>query len=464
MAPHKIFAGAISALASILTSADAEHRQTAADIGLADCSRYEEFSTEAVLDADDPWARRCRLFVDAGTTDRNIAASDPGRLGAARIYSDYEFGRDVEAIERAQAWLAENPGRNDDSTNSALFTLLRAAKMCGDWTLARQAAETLVEFARAAGVASQSLLFREAELVSLGQPRMRVTGNGAVVDLQLSARNHVWAPVEIAGKQIDAYIDTGAEVSVISEGLARELGLVAVEGARVPFMQIFGEPYYASLAIAPGIRIGDLRIENARLIVSSRRKSGAHLPDFTIGLDILQEIGRFGFVDQGKSIALGDAAPDVNCLGETGQLFRHNDGIGLSVTMDGELAPAHYDTGFPESSVYEAPLSFYAPGRRIRKFSQGPGKIGRSPLVIGAFREFEFEMAGAPVKDRDVLIFRSRDPDRRLDFPLTVGGSTTRRLDAIVLDFKSMRYAAVKEPSPRIEACFTEASARLRQH
>lgn len=459
MAPNRMIAVAIAALAPALPQAGADEFLSAANIGPVDCRRYEEFSIEEVLDADDPWARRCRLFVDAGTTDRSIAASDSDRLEAARIYSDYEFGRDVEAIVRARAWLAERPGRNDDSTNGALFTLMRAAKMSGDWALARQAAETLVEFARAEGVASQSLLFREAELASLALPPMRAIGRGTLVDLKLTAKNRALAPVEIAGKSLDALVDTGSELSVISDSLARQLGLEMIEGVQVPFIELFREHYYASLAIAPEIRIGDLRIENARIIVTNPLKTGVN-SDFTIGLDLLQAIGRFGFLDHGKSVALGDAAPDVDCLGGKGILFRHNDGIGLSVTLDGNLAPANYDTGFPEASAYEAPLSFYAPSRRIRKFSQGPGKIGRSPLVIGAFREFDFEMAGAPVKDRNVLIFRSQEPDRKLDFPLTVGGSTTRRLEAIVLDFKTMRYAAVKESSPQTEACFAAASER----
>lgn len=435
------------------------HTSTAATLDL-DCRRYEQFSTDDVLAGVDPWARRCRLFVDGGTVDRNVPETDPEALEIARMYSDYEFGHDNEAIERAQSWLAQNPGRIDSSKYNVLRTLARAAKISGDRDLAVESTKKLLQMADSAPLPFQSFQFRNAELIDLKLPAMQTFGDGTTVSARMSSQNTLNVPIQIAGKTVEAVADTGAEMSTISDSLAHQLGLEIIEGARIPFMQIFGQPYYASLAIAPEIRIGDLRIENARFIVTNPLKHDARMADFVLGLNLLHEIGRFGFIDQGKRVAFGNAAPDVDCLGGKGILFRHKDGIGLSVTLDGKLAPAHYDTGFSLSSTYEAPLSFYAPSRRIRKFSQGPGKIERSPLVIGAFREFDFEMAGAPVKDRNVRIFRSQDPDRKLDFPLTVGGSTTRRLEALVLDFRTMRYAAVKESSPQTEACFAAASAR----
>lgn len=435
--------------------------QAAVDIN---CNRYDQFSWQQVQEGDDPWARRCRLFVDGGMPAAPLPQVDDDEQEIARIYSDFQFGNYLGAFNRAEKWLVRHSTSGNRFIYGATNLLMRAAYFLSRDEAAVKAAEKQLQMARASPSAKQAeIRAREFELALLLRPKLRTEPSRTMVESRTTTRGNTLIQISIEGKLVNALIDTGAEFSVINSDLAAALGFEIVDDIQVPFQQIFEEPYYSSFAAAPTLRIGEMQVENAYFLVTDPIRDDSPGSHVILGLQLVEQFGRMGLLDRGERVAFGDAAPEPECLGDAGQIFRHNDGIGLSVTMDGELAPAHYDTGFLESSVYEAPLSFYAPGRRIRKFSQGPGKIGRSPLVIGAFREFDFEMAGAPVRDRKVLAFRSRDPDRRLDFPLTVGGSTTRRLDAIVLDFKTMRYAAVKDPSPRTDACFAEASARLRQ-
>jgi len=439
------------------------HTGTAVALDL-DCRRYEQLSWEQIQQGDDPWARRCRLFVNGETQELLQPQDDGHEQEIARIYSDIQFGNNLNAFNRAERWLSQHPDGDNLLTYNVTNLLMRAAYQLSRDDVAAKAAEQQIRLARALPSSKQQAIrFREFERAMIMLPRLKTEPHGALIEAKTTAHGRTLIQISIGGKMIDALVDTGAEFSVIPSDLASRLGFKVIDGIQVPFQQIFANPYYVSLATAPTMHIGEMQVDNTYFLVTDPIRDDGSYPHIVLGLQFIEQFGRIAFLDHGRKLALGSATPEVDCLGGEGQLFRHSDGIGMSVTLSGVLAPAHYDTGFPRSTVKEAPLSFYAPDRRIRKFPQGPGKIDRSPLVIGAFREFEFEMDGDPVKERNVLAFRSNDPSRKLDFPLTVGGSTTRRLDVIVLDFKTMRYAAVKDRDAQTDACLSAALAGSQQ-
>ena len=404
------------------------------------------------------------MFVDGGKEDLLVPGIDVDEQEVARIYSEFEFGNNLEALNRAQKWLDENSGADNLSAYSVTNLMMRAARLLSKDDIAVNAAEQQLRIVQSSPSSSlQTLRAREFDLAVMKLPKLKAQPGGVLIEAKTTVHGATSIPVSIGGEEIDAVIDTGAEFSAIPSDLAVKFGFKIIEGLKVPYQPIFAKPYNASVAIAPTMHIGDLQVDNAKFILADANKDNLRNSHFVLGLQFIEQFGRLAFLDHGASVALGDAAPDVSCLGGSGQLFRHNDGIGLSVALDGNLAPAHYDTAFGESAVHVAPLSFYAPDRRIRKFPQGPGKIGLSPLVVGQFREFEFEMDGKPVKERRVLVFRSRDASRKLDFPLIVGGITTRRFDVIALDFTTMRYAAVKVRDARTGACLAAPSKRAQK-
>lgn len=427
------------------------------------CERYDGFSFKEVNEGNDPWARLCVLYDDAQGSDPRVANIDRKELLLARIKSKYEFGNDEDVLVMAQEWARLYPAASDDLKAKVNAYLARSALELGDAQVAKAAIEKVLEYAARSDAPPDNyvLHYRRAQSAVAGAARTKVIGAGGLIDAATSSRGDTEISLTISDVTVSALVDTGAEISVISEQLAKHLGFRMIPDTKVLTQYpLFGDFFYSRLAFAPPIYLGGMSVENALFLVIDPDEARLQSNEIILGLSFLKVFQRVAFLNHGSQIAFGGNAPAIECIGGTGRLFRNKDGIGLSVLLGGQIAPAHHDSGLTGVYVYEDPVRFYAPKLRFRRFHTNVPRIDNAPPIIGIFRSLPFEMDAARLTAHRVPVFKAGKRGPPLEIPLVVGGWATKKLDLLVFDFKRMKYAAETDLTPTAKQCVSAARGR----
>jgi hypothetical protein len=216
-------------------------------------------------------------------------------------------------------------------------------------------------------------------------------------------------------------------------------------------------PVSGTLAVIDSVQLGQANIRNVVVMVLPDANfdvgPGIKLPPL-LGLPMLQAFGRIAWIDGGKQLALGSAAPPIPA-GSAQQLYWHNDGIGLLFATARGSFVAHLDTGANRLGLFSDSLPLLADAERAsiarrQSLTGGAGGIlkRRQDHVpnIGA------TIAGVPAVFRDVPVERG------------LGGSGARlgmdyvaQLSTLALDFTTMRVAAVpKAPALPLDLGFLD--------
>jgi hypothetical protein len=246
-------------------------------------------------------------------------------------------------------------------------------------------------------------------------------------------------PVRAGDYKGNAVADTGAEISVMMQSVAREAHVRLLGPSRN--VQGTAGGVTGKIGLLPQVAIGAAVIENipvlvlpdAQLVLTSG-KATLKLP-FILSLYAMADFGRIAFLDHCKVLALGAAAP-ASLPGATPMIW-HPEGIAVPLQGPGGIRAAHFDSGANASYLYPAALPLLSEKERAR-ISDNTRKIGgvggvveekiqRLPLA-------NFALAGRPLifQNIDVAAQPASGEAARL------GQDVLRDYATVVFDFGAM--------------------------
>jgi gag-polyprotein putative aspartyl protease len=266
------------------------------------------------------------------------------------------------------------------------------------------------------------------------EPTPRVQGSARV-----PIKDDMRIPVRAGDYNGDAVADTGAEISVMMQSVARKAHVRLLGPSRN--VQGTTAGVTGEIGLLPRVAIGGAAIENipvlvlpdAQLVLTSGKVT-LRLP-FILSLYAMADFGRIAFLDHCKVLALGAAAP-ASFPGATPMIW-HPAGIAVPLQGPGGIHAAHFDSGANVSYLYPAALPLLAEkerariGDNMRKIGGVGGvveeKIQRLPLA-------NFALAGQP------LIFQNIDiaAQPASGEAARLGQDVLRDYATVVFDFGAM--------------------------
>jgi hypothetical protein len=241
-----------------------------------------------------------------------------------------------------------------------------------------------------------------------GVPSIRAIGSARIA-LSRNSWGGTSVPVTANGVTVPWFVDTGAEVTVLSRGVAnrlhpRPLGRTVTVGTTTADAK--GE-----LAVIDLLRIGDAAVENVPVLILPDDNlsvgSGEVIPAI-LGLPVLDAFGRAAWLDHGATLALGEEAPPVKDAAH--RIYWHNDGVGIPLETPLGVMGAHFDSGANVTSL-RPPFLALLPAKELENAQMhevhtggAGGMVVRHEKQLAALR---LNVGGAPIELANVGIEES---------------------------------------------------------
>jgi hypothetical protein len=270
---------------------------------------------------------------------------------------------------------------------------------------------------------------------ALGSARVPLTPN------KLGSRS---ASVTVNGFALPWFVDSGAEVSVVSQSVANRIGVRMLPGG----VQVgtTTAPVQGRMGVVDTLTIGEATVENLPVFVlPDAQLTIADLPTIPaiLGLPALVAFHRVAWLDGGQTLALGEAAPSVPA--DAPRLYWHEEGIGVPIATSRGTRGAHLDSG-ANASYLRGPGRALLTRAQIRSAVAHDQRIGGAGGVVRTRQKvvakLAFKLAGAPVVLSDVSI-----ADQDKEGAARLGDDAIAQLGALTLDFDRMRVAATPRAS-----------------
>lgn len=269
-------------------------------------------------------------------------------------------------------------------------------------------------------------------------PPVRAIGSAKVplTPNKLGSRS---ATIEVNGFASPWFVDSGAEVSVVSQSIADRIKVRMLPGK----VQVgtTTAPVDGHMGMVDLLHIGNATIENLPvLVLPDTQLTIAGLPTIPaiLGLPALVAFHRVAWLGGASELALGTAAP-VPPAGSP-RLYWHEEGIGVPISTARGTRGAHLDSGANASylrALGHALLS-RAEERSARVHDR---RIGGAGGVVQSRQKvlpvLRLRIAGAPVVLKDVSIVEQDHQGAA-----RIGDDVIAQLDQLTLDFDTMRVAA----------------------
>jgi hypothetical protein len=358
-------------------------------------------------------------------------AADGAATGDGRLTADVIFGR-TGAIERLRARLHQADASADLQTDG-WSTLCEHDYHVGDYALGAKECDQ----AAARGTDANT-----AKIVRLlaAEPAPRAEGSARV---PLSPGGHIGV---IAGDyQGFAIADTGAQISVMMQSVAK-LAHVRILGASSS-VDTTTTAVAGQIGILPEARIGAATLRDLPVLVLPDRQlilgGGAIRLPFILGLYAMTGFGRVAWLDHGRALALGDAAPAPTA----GAVPITWHPVGIGVPIDGVAnhglggrRQARLDSGANLSYLYRTALPLLKPedaARLTPSRRQVGGVGGVVEEVIDTLPRATLALAGHPLEFGEIDV--AKDPGE--GEAALLGEDVLTRYAAAVLDFGTMRFS-----------------------
>jgi len=360
--------------------------------------------------ADDPYVRRAA-----------------GLQGDDALWIAVVFG-EAGAADRLRARLISTP------PPSAVFAARAWPLVCEhDYHVGLYRAG-VADCARAAALGADAHV---AEIIDLlrTQPPVQADGSAHVA---LSAGSHI--AVRAGDYAAWAIVDTGAQISVMMQSVAEaaHVGILGVtRSVDTTTTTVAGQ-----IGIIPEVRIGEASLRNLPVLVLpdaqlTLANGSVRLP-FILSLYGLAKFERMAWLDRGRSLALGDAAPQGFDGGVP--MVWHPLGLGVPLDGVGGRRVAHLDSGANISYLLAAGLQLLPPSERVL-LGVGHRRIGG----VGGVVEQDIErlpraslvLAGHPLIFADIDVAM----DAETGEVARIGEDVLDRYAAVVLDFRTMQFS-----------------------
>jgi predicted aspartyl protease len=374
-----------------------------------------------------------------------LPADTAALLRAARAAARYDA---TAAAEPALARLAA--GRDPALRRAALSVLTAGAFANGNYAGAARSGRQLEEALRAAGRTREAdgvgRTWRLAALLA-GRPGQQLAGTPvpASIAAHRDAIGMNWISVDVNGTALDSVIDTGAGFSVLSEAIARRLGIAPVEGG-VDVGNSVDSTVPVRVAIVDRLEVAGNVLRNVPFLIIADEALSFTLPTgryeikAIVGLPVLRALGRVRIEASGRFAVLAPAA-----AGEAGTQNMHGnaDELYVDVALGGRRVPLFLDTGANRTSLtarYAAANQAAVAALPTRNAtSQGAG--GAQVQAVARWTEVPVAVGGRALVLPEISIALPAAASPAPQSNGTLGQDVLRRFDSYTLDFVAMRLS-----------------------
>lgn len=271
-------------------------------------------------------------------------APPPASGSPERLAYDAERGGKAEdaAIE---AWLKAHPDA-PAATRAMLFH-----RLCNDYGVLVGGEKRVTACAEANKLAPDGEDASDEKIAEAFRATPPIRGQGAAtVPTIANPLGSKSAEVTVNGITLPWFVDTGAEISVVTESTAARLGVRVLPGSSdvgTSTTRVTGK-----MGLIDKATIGGATIEHLPVLIlpDAMLKLGK---DYTIpailGLPAFAALGRIAWRDGGTKLALGDDAPMPQ--GKTVRVYWHEDGLGIPITTPLGTAGAQFDSGADSTAL-----------------------------------------------------------------------------------------------------------------
>lgn len=275
-----------------------------------------------------------------------------------------------------------------------------------------------------------------AKLVA-GQPAPRAYGSA-----RLPVTNGARVPVNAGGYDGTAIADTGAQISVMMQSVAKAADVKILGASRD-----IGSPTGAvsgRIGLIPEVKLGGAVVKNvpvlvlpdAQLTVNDGKES-ISLP-FILSLYALADFGRIAWLDHDKWFALGSAAP-VSSPAAVPMIW-HPNGIAIPLEGPGGRRAAQFDSGSDGSYLYENGVPLLSDADRATIFN-AERKIGGAGGVVNEkvrrIPQASLTIAGQPLVLKKLDIAREPETGEAA----RLGQDVLQAYSVVVFDFGAMTFS-----------------------
>jgi len=349
--------------------------------------------------------------------------------GADALIRDAVFGVPGATAALSQ-WLDAHKDAAPDTRKTGLAVLCNVYGAY-TWNVARAAACAAAPSEDGdddAGVAK--VLTGTPPVRASGSARMPLTWNG--LGIQTIA-------VSVNGVDLPWIVDTGAEISVLSQSSADKLKPHYVQGQFS--VGTTTEAVSGRVAMIDLMRIGDATVENIPVLVlpdAQLAVGGGRVIPAILGLQVLNAFHRAAWLDHAKTLVLGEAAPHAGT--GASRLYWHDEGMGIPVETAAGRQGAFLDTGANASLLRPSGLVLLSAAERASVAQKKVGIGGAGGTVTRMEPEYPhltFSIASSPVRLEKVSM-DTRDDQGAARF----GMDMVKQFDLFLLDFEAMRIMA----------------------
>lgn len=310
-----------------------------------------------------------------------------------------------------------------------------AADASRHWLAALAASDPRHESADAAQVLALATVLAAA-------PRMTIDQAPSATETFRDKAGLARARVSLNGIGQEAVLDTGANLSVLSETAATRLHVRILDGAAsVGSASRAAVP--VRIGVADELRIGGTTLRNVAFLILEDKQLQLPLPggyaiDAIIGFPVFRAIGSIRF--ENARFAMGNAVP---AEGAARMTARGSD-LFVEATVNGVPVALHLDTGASDSSLSPA---FAASHRSIiekEKVSRdriaGAGGITARDIIV--WKPARIEVGGQTAMLPGIAITVQESAEMKTQNYGTLGQDFLKKAGSFSVDFRSMLFRA----------------------
>jgi predicted aspartyl protease len=350
-----------------------------------------------------------------------------------------EFERKLQAAafgapgadRQLQDWLAANPAL-------AIEDLTRGyQQLCRDYgflTWNKLRSSVCVEYSRLkkakGGDDDEAMAIAFAD-----QPPTRAIGS-AKVPLIWNAFGSQSATVTVNGVTSNWFVDTGAEITVVTESLAALMAIRQV--SNVVRVGTTTADVTGKVGIIDRLQIGSAYVENVPVLIlpdAQLKLGNVHQIDGILGLQVFVAFGRMAWADGGRMLALGEAAPPARSTAP--RIYWHDEGVGVPVRTNRGVVGGFLDTGANATSWRAGGLSLLDP-KLLAQAKEKTARVGGAGGVVERKQRelppVRFELGPLPVQLSKVSI---APPGH--EGAAWIGMDAVSQFGIFILDFEQMR-------------------------
>lgn len=252
----------------------------------------------------------------------------------------------------------------------------------------------------------------------------------------------VRVPVKAGSYAGPALADTGAQISVMMQSVAKAAHVTILGAARQ--VDSTTASVTGKIGLVPEVKIGDAVVKNIPVLVLPdaqltvrEGKETVSLP-FILSLYALADFGRIAWLDHDKWLALGSAAPPP--FPGAVPMVWSPDGIAVPLEGPGGRRAAQFDSGADVSYLYASgtPLLSVAERATIVKAKRKIGGLGAVVVQeVHRVPQADLTLAGQPLVLKNLNITGQSETGEAA----RLGEDVLATYSAVVFDFKTMTFS-----------------------